>query len=236
MELPDTNPKTRFGVRKPGIANIPPIAALTLGQAMTDGAAKYGRTNWREHEVTASVYYDAAARHLMSWWDGEREAQDSGIHHLGHAMACFAILLDAEASGKLIDDRPSVAGTTAEFIARMTKPMEPFGDMGALVPTESASPQCVLGEVWGERERDEPPEWGDLLFSIDRIQELHGDGARSAYVGQIRRRFGHEFMGAWTPAQARAALFYADCAAAGILEDYDLDALDEFLRSKGVEV
>ncbi len=124
MDLPDTNPKTRFGVAKPAVADIPPVAILTLGQGMSDGTKKYGRTNWREHEVTASVYYNAAMRHLMAWWDGEKNADDSGVHHLGHAMACQAILVDAEASEKLVDDRPSVPGTTAEYIKRMTKPME----------------------------------------------------------------------------------------------------------------
>jgi hypothetical protein len=53
------------------------------------------------------VYVDAALRHLNAWFDGEQEASDSGVHHLGHARACMAILLDAEATGNLIDDRPA---------------------------------------------------------------------------------------------------------------------------------
>jgi dATP/dGTP diphosphohydrolase len=124
MNPPDSNPKTRFGVRKPGIADIPPSAILHLGQAMSDGERKYGRTNWRENEVTASVYYNAAARHLMAWWDGEQVAPDSGVHHLGHVMACCAILLDAEASGQIIDDRPSVPGPFARLVAELTEPEE----------------------------------------------------------------------------------------------------------------
>jgi hypothetical protein len=42
----------------------------------------------------------------MAWFNGEECAQDSGVHHLAHAMACLAILLDAKTCGKLNDDRP----------------------------------------------------------------------------------------------------------------------------------
>lgn len=142
MDLPDSNPKTRFGLAKPGVADIPPIAVLLLGQCMRNGAKKYGRTNWRENGVTASVYYDAAMRHMMSWWDGEDHAEDSGVHHLGHAMACIAIIMDAEAQGTLADDRPSIPGCTAEFITANT---EGLGDEDCEVPATSEE----LDEVFG---------------------------------------------------------------------------------------
>ena len=104
-DLPDTNPKTRFGIKKPRVSSIPPIAILQCGMGMTNGVDKYGLFNWREHDVTASIYYDAAMRHLFAWYEGEKAASDSGVHHLGHAMACMAILLDAEHNGCLNDDR-----------------------------------------------------------------------------------------------------------------------------------
>ena len=121
---PDTNPKSVFGTAKPGFHAIPPVALLHCGRGMEDGEVKYGLTNWREHEVSASVYYDAALRHLMSWWDGEQVAADSGVHHLGHTMACCAILLDAEHMGKLNDDRPSVPGPFAEAVKALTRAMK----------------------------------------------------------------------------------------------------------------
>lgn len=123
MNLPDTNPKTRFGMSKPGIYAIPPVALLHCGAGMNDGCVKYGLTNWREHEVSASVYYNAAFRHMAAWWDGERVASDSGVHHLGHVMACCAILLDAEHMGKLNDDRPAIPGPFSRVVAEMTTPM-----------------------------------------------------------------------------------------------------------------
>lgn len=119
MGYPDDNPKTAVGLTKPSLSCVPPAALLHLGRAMMDGRRKYGLMNWREKRVTATVYYDAAMRHLMAWFDGEREARDSGVHHLGHAMACLAIVLDAEATGNLNDDRP-VPGTFADLVAAYT--------------------------------------------------------------------------------------------------------------------
>jgi hypothetical protein len=88
--------------------------------AFGDGAGKYGPYNWRGNKVKASVYIAAAKRHLAAWLDGERLAPDSGVHHLGHARACLAILLDAEATGNLVDDRPP-SGTASELIAALTR-------------------------------------------------------------------------------------------------------------------
>lgn len=114
------NPKTAFGLAKPALSVVPPIAMFHLGEAMRDGMAKYGLMNWRGNKVDASVYYDAAMRHLMSWWDGEERATDSGKHHLAHAMACLAIVLDAQSNGNLNDDRPE-AGNLPAFIKANTK-------------------------------------------------------------------------------------------------------------------
>jgi hypothetical protein len=82
--------------------------------AFADGAEKYGPYNWREARISASTYYAAALRHMMAWWDGEEVAQDSGVHHLGHAAACIAMLLDTMGSERLNDNRP-VAGPTSDI-------------------------------------------------------------------------------------------------------------------------
>ncbi|MGH0000092.1 dATP/dGTP diphosphohydrolase domain-containing protein [Pseudovibrio ascidiaceicola] len=117
---PDNNPKAVLGTAKPSLSVIPPVAIFHLGQAMEDGEKKYGLMNWRENQVSASVYYNAALRHLMAWWDGEQKASDSGVHHLAHVMGCMAILLDAESMGNLIDDRPR-SGMLPAFIKANTK-------------------------------------------------------------------------------------------------------------------
>lgn len=104
--LPDNNPKTASGVKKWSLAAVPVIALYWLAKACETGARKYGRFNWRQNNVTASIYYDAAQRHLLSWYDGEHRDIESGCHPLAHVMACCAIIIDAEQHQCLNDDRP----------------------------------------------------------------------------------------------------------------------------------
>jgi len=85
---------------------VPTIPLLMLAKVMALGAAKYGAFNWRDDAVSATVYVSAAMRHIFQWLDGEDIDPESGAPHLAHAMACFAILLDAKVNDKLIDDRP----------------------------------------------------------------------------------------------------------------------------------
>lgn len=87
---------------------------------MANGADKYGPYNWREKKVQSMIYLEACMRHLLSFQDGEENAVDSGIPHLGHAIACLLILIDAKETGNLIDNRPK-AGATAAMIERFTK-------------------------------------------------------------------------------------------------------------------
>lgn len=124
VTLSDTNPKTRYGRAKPAISLIPGPALLHIADAFSDGAGKYGPANWRNDPVSTSIYVDAAYRHIMAYFDGrERSAEDSGVHHLGHAAACLCILLDAEEQGSLIDDRPT-AGQSPRLIKELTKKLD----------------------------------------------------------------------------------------------------------------
>jgi len=131
-----TNPKDRIGRTKPPVHLIPPTAVVEEAVVMGLGAAKYGPFNWRHHTVAASVYIGAANRHLLAWYDGEDRDLESGMSHLAHARACLGILLDAEANGMLVDDRPP-EGHTAELIKRFTKIEEP----------QNGEPQQVRDEV-----------------------------------------------------------------------------------------
>ena len=104
-DIVNANPKDRLGIKKPSVWAVPMTAVYIMGQAMLDGVRKYGLFNWREHEVRADIYIEAARRHLNAWAAMEEKAEDSGVHHLGHAMACMAILLDAQQNDKLVDNR-----------------------------------------------------------------------------------------------------------------------------------
>ncbi|MBS0210421.1 MAG: hypothetical protein JSS27_15870 [Planctomycetes bacterium] len=117
------NPKDRLGIRKPPLHLIPPAAEILEGAAMALGAQKYGAFNWRTTSIRASVYIAAARRHLVQWFDGQDNDAESGVSHLAHARACLGILLDALATGNLVDDRPC-PGASAQLIEEFTQPRE----------------------------------------------------------------------------------------------------------------
>lgn len=123
------NPKDIAGSKKIGLGTVCPVAIAHESCAMLDGELKYGPRSWRKDKIVARRYVDAAMRHLNAWAEGEETAPDSGVHHLGHARACLGILLDAQETGNLIDDRvpgvyPAVAerlnGWVATRVARVT--------------------------------------------------------------------------------------------------------------------
>lgn len=111
------NPKDLLGLKKVRLNLVPPSSIIYQALAMQDGAVKYGPYNWRANRVIASVYVDAAMRHIQSWFDGEELASDSQKPHLGHAMACLGIIIDALETGNLADDRP-LPGAAAKLIAK----------------------------------------------------------------------------------------------------------------------
>ena len=114
-----TNPKDAIGSDKIPLHLWPETASIMGSLAMLDGALKYGRSNFRAMGVRSSIYYDASRRHLIKWFEGENVDEESGLPHLAHALACIAILVDAEAAGKLNDDR-MVQGGTLKLIKDMT--------------------------------------------------------------------------------------------------------------------
>jgi hypothetical protein len=114
-----TNPKDAIGSSKLPL-HLWPETATALGcLGCLDGMLKYGRANWRVSGVRASIYYDAARRHINKWFEGENADQDSGLPHLAHALACLAIIVDAQAAGKLTDDR-MVPGGYERLIDELT--------------------------------------------------------------------------------------------------------------------
>lgn len=111
----EANPKQRYGDRKVPLHLVPTSAQVAIAMGLKEGARKYGAFNWRETNVETMTYVGAALRHLTAWVDGEDIDPDSGNPHLFHAMASLAILTDALASDKAIDNRPP-AGPGAEML------------------------------------------------------------------------------------------------------------------------
>lgn len=114
-----TNPKDSVGSGKIPLHLWPTTATALGSMGLLDGMLKYGRSNFREIGVRASIYFDAANRHLNAWFEGEDCDPDSGLQHLAHALACLAIIVDAQAAGKLTDDR-MVPGGYRKMITDLT--------------------------------------------------------------------------------------------------------------------
>jgi hypothetical protein len=125
-----SNPKDMIGSNKLPLHLWPETATLMGCLGFLDGALKYGRSNFRAVGVKASIYYDAAKRHLNAWFEGEDLDPDSGLPHLAHALACIAILVDADAAGKLTDDR-MIKGGYRKLVEKLTPHVKRLKEMHA---------------------------------------------------------------------------------------------------------
>lgn len=104
-----SNPKEAFGDAKMPMDLMPDPATVQFNLAFLEGALKYGQYNWRIAGVKVSTYIRAARRHLSKFWNGQDVDPVTLVHELASVGACVAIMLDAIACGKLIDDRPPKA-------------------------------------------------------------------------------------------------------------------------------
>lgn len=101
-----TNPKEAFGDAKMPMDLLPDTAVVMFNLAFLEGALKYGQYNWRVAGVKTSTYVRAMRRHLAKFWNGKDIDPVTLVHELASVGACAAIMLDAIACGKLVDDRP----------------------------------------------------------------------------------------------------------------------------------
>lgn len=103
----ETNPKEPVGIKKVSLSVVPTAVLMEVSVAFLEGAAKYGRHNYREAGGRASIYYDATMRHLNKWWElGEDIDPDSKLHHITKAISSLMVLRDVMIQDKFVDDRP----------------------------------------------------------------------------------------------------------------------------------
>jgi hypothetical protein len=138
-EHKDTNPKDSVGCTKPPLHCIPTPVLFEIGMGMYEGGWKYREANWRVIGVRASIYYDAAMRHLTAWWDGEDIDPASKIHHISKVMSCLAVLRDCQMQAEhgsgvdYKDDRPPkshvpMAALEDQFKAMLARLQSEHGD------------------------------------------------------------------------------------------------------------
>lgn len=107
-KAPLSNPKQAYGDKKPPLHLVHNIALLHESTAMHSGRLKYGENNFIHTPVEVMTYIGAILRHTQAYASGERVDPKELVHHLGAVRACCNILLTAEATGMLIDNRPTV--------------------------------------------------------------------------------------------------------------------------------
>lgn len=80
-----------------------------LSLAMSEGALKYGKHNYRdsEHKILVSTYIDAVFRHVLQFWSYHEDIDvESKLHHGFKIMACLVVLYDSILNRNAKDDRP----------------------------------------------------------------------------------------------------------------------------------
>ena len=113
MTETDRNPKDQAALDKVPMWSLPAIGAVHGAQATGDGISKgYGAYNWRYKPISMMEHIGALERHIAALKDGEDFTRDSGVTHLGCVIAGASIILDAEQSNTLIDDRPTPGPST----------------------------------------------------------------------------------------------------------------------------
>lgn len=138
-----TNPKDRIGITKVPLHLNPLVAQIHQSLALLDGMCKYGLFNWRDEKVAASVYVAACLRHVLKWYNRRNKDNCSGVHELGHASACLAIMMDAEEGGMLIDDRPGSNGAPElldKYAEEVTRILIMHGKLKSTTPTLAEKP------------------------------------------------------------------------------------------------
>lgn len=89
---------------KADLSLVPLTALESEARAFGFGEKKYGRYNYtRGFDVSRLT--SAALRHIYAYNNGEDIDPESGLHHLGHARACLAMLLHCRELGTLKDNR-----------------------------------------------------------------------------------------------------------------------------------
>ena len=83
----------KFDSNKPRHSLLPKGAINSVIKVLEFGAKKYDADNWQKVNNAKERYYNAAMRHIDSWWNGEKRDPETGIHHLAHAATNLFFLM-----------------------------------------------------------------------------------------------------------------------------------------------
>lgn len=83
----DDSGKLRWGLLPWG-----PVADIVAVMQWAIDGKGYEPDNWQRVPEARRRYFEAAQRHLLAWWGGERQDPESGLPHLAHAGCCILFL------------------------------------------------------------------------------------------------------------------------------------------------
>lgn len=96
MEDLKESPGVKYDAGKPDYSLLSFYALDEVVKALTYGAQKYSRDNWRKVPDFKRRYMAAAFRHLAAYARGERLDPESGLHHLSHAVVSLMYIVEDE--------------------------------------------------------------------------------------------------------------------------------------------
>ena len=82
----DDSSKIRYSLLPVGTVN-------QVVQVLEYGSKKYADNNWQKVPNHRTRYYDAAMRHIDAWFNGSLKDDETGLHHLAHAICCLMFLM-----------------------------------------------------------------------------------------------------------------------------------------------
>lgn len=92
----DLNAGRKYDTGKQRYDLIPPLAESEMVDVLTFGATKYGAENWRKLDDLKPRYIAAALRHIAAYRKGQTHDEESGKHHLAHALCCLAFITQTD--------------------------------------------------------------------------------------------------------------------------------------------
>ncbi len=161
---------------KPDLSLIPLPAMEALAYSLMYGEKKYSRNNFRAGFDTNRLVA-SSLRHIYQWQNGEDLDSESGVSHLGHALASLTMLVTNLAEGVATDGRYHVQGgylNQAEISGIRLQKQE---DLGEARPTEEewtnlmSSPYCP--ESFLDSEEQNPADSRLVGFTVRKQKTTH---------------------------------------------------------------
>lgn len=91
---------------KPEMSLLPYNVRVMIVKALESGVEKYGYFNWRVKPNSYRTLTDAAERHIGQFLEGQDFDDESGQHHIAHAIAALVVLLEEkDYEPALVDNR-----------------------------------------------------------------------------------------------------------------------------------